>query len=149
MDGLERKESSVNFSQKKESKCMGIFTEQLFYSESAPLVTEKGLILQYGSKLIKCHGTDIIMHNIFLRINMKSMISTSFKKFRGFGAPLWCSGLRIWHCPCSGSVCSCGPWSRTSTGCQCSQKKKKKKKSEILKLEILNSGIDCLIEVRN
>ena len=46
------------------------------------------------------------------------------------GVFLWCSGLRIWHCHCSGLGNCCGvgliPVPGTSIYCRCGLKKKKK-----------------------
>ena len=53
------------------------------------------------------------------------------KYFKIQGVTLWYSGLRVWHCYCSGPGCCCGvdsvPGPETYTCCRCCQKKKKKK----------------------
>ena len=42
------------------------------------------------------------------------------------GVPLWCSGLKIWRCHCSGSGCLCGagsiPGLGSSACCMCGKK---------------------------
>ena len=55
---------------------------------------------------------------------------------------LWCSGLRIWYCYCSGSGCSCGKaWELPHA----SSAAKKKKKIVFYKHIVTMGDVQCCV----
>ena len=65
--------------------------------------------------------------DVFIFQRFMKYLTVQAKRFKILEFPLWCSGLRIWHCHCSGLDCCCGagliPGLGISTCRGCSQKK--------------------------
>ena len=57
----------------------------------------------------------------FQSLELSSSLEYSTKIKNYLGVPLWCSGLRMWHCQCCGAGSVLGP--ETSAYHGCGQKK--------------------------